>query len=118
MKQIYFVFTPDPEGSQMKTMSYCIDYLNNGNRWTATYCNGVFYHYNNGDKEKMHTEAYLEYDTPNGELRRLEIKDGKMYTGVPGSQLEPGTMEYKGWDNATWKAEVVRMIDFHPALKE
>ena len=117
MNQQYFVFTPHPEGSQMKTMSYCIDYLNNGQRWTATYCDGLFYHYENGEKAKMHTEAYLEYDTPNGELWRLEIKNDKMFVGPRGSQLKPGIMEYKGWDRAVWSADLVRMIDFHPELK-
>lgn len=118
MKQQYFVFTPNPEDSQMKTMSYCLDYLNNGNRWTATYCDGVFYHYDKGQRDKMHTEAYLEYDTPDGELWRLEIRDDKMFIGPRGSQLKPGIMEYIGWDNAIWKADLVRMIDFHPELKQ
>jgi hypothetical protein len=41
-----------------------------------------------------------------------------MYTGKPGSQLSAGPIEYKGWDGATWKADLVRMIDFHPDLKQ
>lgn len=48
----------------------------------------------------MHTEAYLEYDTPDKGLWRLEIKNDKMFVGPSGSQLKPGTMEYKGWDSA------------------
>jgi hypothetical protein len=118
MSQQYFVFTPNPEGSQMKTMSYCIDYMNNGARWTATFTNGTFYHYRNGDKNQMHTDDHLDYDTPGGALLRLEIRGDKMYTGKPGSQLSAGPIEYKGWDGATWKADLVRMIDFHPDLKQ
>lgn len=112
-----FVFTPHPEDSQTKTYSYCIDYMNLGNRWTATFSNGTFYHYRNGDKKQMHTDDHLDYDTKKNGLWRLEIKDGRMIVGPVNGKMAAGKMEYIGWDGAVWTAEPIRLIDFHPDLK-
>ncbi len=72
--------------------------MNLGNKWTATFKEGKFYHYKNGDVTKMHTDDHLDFDDMNGKLNRLEIKNGKMFVGPAGGPVKEGKMVYKGWD--------------------
>ncbi|OQD58964.1 hypothetical protein MBBAR_6c00740 [Methanobrevibacter arboriphilus JCM 13429 = DSM 1125] len=118
MNTQFFVFTPNPENVEMKTSSYCIDYMNLGNKWTATFKEGKFYHYKNGDVTKMHTDDHLDFDDMNGKLNRLEIKNGKMFVGPAGGPVKEGKMVYKGWDGKKWIADLIRFIDFHPDLNK
>lgn len=111
-----FVFTPHPEDAEMRTTSFCIDYMNTNNKFTATYSDGKFHHYQNGDKDKTHDDTYLAFDTEQGTINWMEIRDGKIYVGPDKNSMHPGTMVYKGWDGKIWSADLVREIDFHPEL--
>lgn len=113
----HFVFTPHPVDAEMRTESYCIDYvLNDSDRWTALYSDGKFHHYKDGQKSQGHDDDYLCYKNDSGETWRMEIRGGKMYVGPNGKALNPGSMVYKGWDGKTWTADLVRSIDFHSDL--
>ena len=111
-----FLFTPTPEDAEMRTFTYCIDYLNNGTKWTATFKKGLFHHYRNGDVNQMHTDGHLDYEGMDGKLYRLEIKDGKTFVGPQGGPVKEGKMVYKGWDGKQWTMNLIRFIDFHPEL--
>lgn len=111
-----FVFTSHPENAEMRTVTYCIDYMNNNVKWTATYSDNKFHHYQNGDKNKEHDSDHLDYETSEGKLQRLVIRDGKMYVGSTSGSLTQGTMVYKGWDGKTWSADLVCEINLHPDL--
>lgn len=112
----WFVFTPNPVNAEMKTATYCIDYMNNGGRWTAKFKDGKFYHYNNGNPKDCHTDDHLDYDGEDGKLHRMEIKDGKILIGPFGGPVAEGQMKYKGWDGKLWNVDLVRLIDLHQNL--
>lgn len=114
----WFVFTPNPENAEMKTASDCIDYINNGVRWTAKFKDNKFYHYKEGNPSEFHTDDYLEFMDKNKKHCRLEIKNGKMFvsTDQSSSSLKEGKMSYIGWDGKLWTADLLRPISFHPSL--
>lgn len=113
-----FVFTPHPSDAEMRTYSNCIDYMNLGNRWTAKYYDGKFWHYRNGNPQQGHTDSYLDFDTAEG-LMRLELRNGVMYVGKAsdkGRNMSKSSMTYRGWDGKTWTADPIRAIAFHSDL--
>ena len=112
-----FVFTPSPEYPEMKTVTYCIDYVNvAGERWTSKFRDGVFWHYQNGNKSTEHQGKLLYKNPDDGKSWELRIEGGKMLIGPEGGSLKEGQMKYIGWDGKTWRADPVRLIDLHSDL--
>jgi len=111
----WFLFTPNPEDSEMKTTSYYINYMHTNDRWTAIFKNNQFYHYKQGDPKQCHTDSFVAYQNENGLIGRLEIRNGKMFTGLHAiiPHLTEGKMTFVGWDNKLWTADLVNIRNFH-----
>ena len=63
MKKQWFVFTSLENPQETKTSSPYLDYLtwNTKGCWTAEYTERKFYPYDNGSKDKCHTDSILNY---------------------------------------------------------
>ena len=109
------------EHKEIKTASYCLDYLTWDNtNWTAIFHDGYFVHYRNGDKNNCHTEDFLYYKDINYNNFRLDIKGDKILISPNGDiskSREVDAIEYIGWDRKKWRAELLKLINhLHPDL--
>jgi hypothetical protein len=117
LKSQLFVFTPDPKHPEMRTVTYCIDYMNvNGERWCSKFRDGQFWHYRDGQKNEMLHGPFCYKNADDGKRWELRIENGKMLIGPEGVALHEGQMKYIGWDDKIWRADLVRMIDLHSDL--
>ncbi len=122
MKKQWFVFTSLENPQETKTASPYLDYLtwNTKGRWTAEYKDGKFYHYENGAKDKCHTDSILNYISDAGENWQMKIEGGHFVHAPNGDYSRAHTdtiMHYIGWDGRKWRAELLTLIDnLHPEL--
>lgn len=122
MGKQWFVFTSLENSQETKTASPYLDYLtwNTKGRWTAEYKNGKFYHYENGAKDKCHTDSILNYISDAGENWQMKI-EGDHFVHAPNGDYSRAhtdtVMHYIGWDGRKWRAELLTLIDgLHPDL--
>lgn len=122
MKKQWFVFTSLENPQETKTASPYLDYLtwNTKGRWTAEYKDGKFYHYENGAKDKCHTDSILNYISDAGENWQMKI-EGDHFVHAPNGDYSRAhtdtVMHYIGWDGRKWRAELLTLIDnLHPEL--
>ena len=122
MGKQWFVFTSLENSQETKTASPYLDYLtwNTKGRWTAEYKDGEFYHYENGAKDKCHTDSILNYISDAGENWQMKI-EGDHFVHAPNGDYSCAhtdtVMHYIGWDGRKWRAELLTLIDgLHPDL--
>ena len=120
MKKQWFVFTSLENPQETKTASPYLDYLtwNTKGRWTAEYKDGKFYHYENGAKDKCHTDSILNYISDAGENWQMKI-EGDHFVHAPNGDYSRAhtdtVMHYIGWDGRKWRAELLTLIyNLHP----
>ena len=116
MKKQWFVFTSLENPQETKTASSYLDYLtwNTKGRWTAEYKDGKFYHYEDGDKNKCHTDSILNYISDAGEDWQMKIEGDHFVHAPKGDYSRSHTdtvMHYIGWDGRKWRAELLTLID-------
>ena len=118
LKSQLFVFTPSPEHPEMKTATYCIDYVNvAGEKWTSKFRDGKFWHYRDGKKNEMHHGEFYYKNSDDGKSWELRIEGGKMMIGPQGGPFKEGQMKYIGWEGKIWRADLARLIDLHGDLE-
>ena len=79
-------------------------FTRNDSKWMAEIIGNVFYHYENGDKNKCHTDTRIDYIAPDGTNRRAIIKNGIFHDfpiSNPSNVTETVKLSYKSWNNTS-----------------
>ena len=113
----WFVFTSLENPKETKTASPYLDYItwNTNERWTAQFKNGKFYHYERGNKDKVHTDIILNYISDAGEKWQMKIEGDHFVHAPEGDYSRAHTdtvMHYIGWDGRKWRVELLSLIDY------
>ena len=122
MKKQWFVFCSLENPQETKIASPYLDYLTWNTKvcQTAEYKDGVFYHYENGDKNKCHIDSILNYISDTGENWQMKLKGDHFVHAPNGDHSRAHTdtvMHYIGWDGRKQSAELLTLKDrFHPNL--
>ena len=76
----------------------------NSSKWLAEIKKNVFYHYEDGDKNRCHSDIRVDYIAPGGIDRRATIQDGLFYDypiNIPSNVVVSDTLTYVDWSGAT-----------------
>ena len=75
-------------------------------KWKAEIINNIFYHYENGNKNKCHTDTRVDYIASGGINRRAIIRNGIFYDypiDNPSNAIETKILSYIPWNNDSGK---------------
>lgn len=116
MGEKWFVFTPLENSQEIKAPSLYLEYLtwNTRGRWTAEYKDGKFYHYENGDKNKCHTDSILNYISDSGDNWQMKVEGDHFILAPNGDNSRARTnkvVQYIGWDGRKWRAELLPLVN-------